>query len=129
MPPLVVNGAQTRCTFGMAPGMLTILPASRVTAGNMPAGTIMDYLPMTNVMPFGMCQSPSNPQVAAATAAASGVLTPQPCLPVIPAPWVPGASQTMIANKPALPSTATCTCAWGGVVTITNPGQTTVQVN
>ena len=129
MPQLVTNGAQTQCTFGMAPGTLIIPPLARVTAGNMPAATIMDYVPMTNVMPFGMCQSPSNPQVAAATAAASGVLTPQPCIPVLPAPWKPGATLTMISSKPALPNTATCNCAWGGIITITNAGQTTVTVN
>lgn len=31
----------------------------------MPVATIMDHVPMKNVMPFGMCQSMANPAVAA----------------------------------------------------------------
>jgi hypothetical protein len=128
MPPLVISNAQTQCTFGMAPGTLMVLPAARVTSQNMPAASIMDNIPMTNVMPFGMCNSPSNPQVAAATAAASGVLTPQPCIPVVVAPWSPGATKALVGGKPALTNTAMCNCTWGGVITITNAGQTTVSV-
>jgi hypothetical protein len=128
MPTLVISGAGTQCTFGMAPGTLMVLPTARVTSQNMPAASIMDNIPMTNVMPFGMCNSPSNPQVAAATTAASGVLTPQPCIPVVVGPWTPGATKATVGSKPALPNTAKCNCSWGGVISITNPGQTTVSV-
>ncbi len=38
--------------------------------------------PFVSIMPFAMCTSPANPTVAAATAAAMGVLTPMPCIPV-----------------------------------------------
>jgi hypothetical protein len=57
-----------------------------------------------------------------------GVLTPQPCVPVTAAPWTPGSPQVMIQNQPALNIASTCMCNWGGVISITNPGQTTVQV-
>ena len=63
----------------------------------------MDDIPMTNIMPFGMCQSLGESEVAAATTAALGVLTPMPCIPNTPAPWVPGAPTVMLGN--ALPST------------------------
>jgi hypothetical protein len=88
----------------------------------------MDYVPMMNIMPFGMCTSPANPQVAAATAAALGVLTPQPCIPATSSPWTPGSPQVMLANQPALNDTSTCMCMWAGVITITNPGQTEAQI-
>lgn len=49
-----------------------------------------------------LCQSLANPTVATATAAALGVLTPMPCMPVIPTPWLPGSSTVLIHNFPAL---------------------------
>jgi hypothetical protein len=94
----------------------------------MPIATIMDNKPMANIMPFGMCQSMSNPQVAAATAAAMGVLTPMPCIPNTTAPWAPGSATVMIGNFPALNNSSKLACMWGGVIQINNPGQQTIQV-
>ena len=82
MPQLVVLGAQLACSFGLAPSVLTVLPVKMVNAG-VPAANIMDMAPMLNIAPFGMCNSLANPMVVAATAAAMGVLTPVPCIPVI----------------------------------------------
>ena len=123
----VVSGALTMCSFGMAPSTLNVLPANKVMAGGPPAANIMDHIPMVNIMPFGMCTSLANPTVAAATAAALGVLTPMPCVPVTPAPWVPGSPTVLLGNFPALNNTSTCMCAWAGVITITFAGQVTVM--
>lgn len=128
MPQLVVNGAMMTCSFGVAPSSLTVPPINRVNASNMPAANIMDYKPMMNIMPFGMCTTLSNPQVASATSAAQGVLTPQPCIPVTSSPWVPGSATVMIGGQPALNSTCKCMCQWGGVISITSAGQFTVNV-
>lgn len=92
----VVNGAQLSCAFGTTPSNLSSQPAA-------------------NIMPFGMCISPTNPQVAAATAAALGVLTPQPCIPATSAPWTPG-SVTQIAGEPALNDVLVCMRQWAGVI-------------
>jgi hypothetical protein len=124
----VVNGAMCQCTMGAAPSALGVLPANMVKAGNMDLATIMDHKPMVNIKPFGMCNSPSNPQVAAATAAAAGVLTPQPCIPNTVAPWVPGGPTVKVGNLPVLNNSSKCNCLWGGVISITNPGQQTVNV-
>lgn len=124
---LVCAGGMCTCTFGMAPSSLMVLPKNKVLSTT-PSATIMDYVPMLNIMPFGMCQSLSNPTVAAATAAALGVLTPMPCIPVVPAPWTPGSPTVMIANQPALNNSSRAQCAWGGSISFTNAGQTTVQV-
>ncbi len=115
------------CSFGVAPSALNVLPVGKVMAGA-PAANIMDNKPFVNIPPFGMCMSLANPTVAAATAAAMGVLTPMPCVPVIPAPWAPGSPQVMIGGMPALNQTSKCMCAWAGVIQITFPGQVTIDV-
>ena len=128
MPMQVCMGATMMCSFGMAPSTLVVLPVNRVMTNEMPDANIMDHIPMVNIMPFGMCQSPSNPTVAAATAAALGVLTPMPCIPATPAPWAPGAATVMLGNMPTLDNVSTLQCIWGGVITFTNPGEETVEV-
>ncbi len=124
----VVMSAMTTCPFGAAPSSLVITPENAVLADNLPAATIMDNIPMKNIMPYGTCMSLANPTVASATAAASGVLTPMPCVPVVAAPWAPGVPTILIANKPTLNDSSKATCNWGGVISITVPGQFTVQV-
>ena len=123
----VCGGAMLTCSFGMAPSVLNVLPVARVVS-NTPLATIMDNVPLVNVMPFGMCQNPANPAVAAATAAAMGVLTPMPCIPVIPGPWIPGSPTVLIGGKPAHNNTCKLMCAYGGVIQITNPATTNIQV-
>ena len=125
MPQHVCNGAMLMCSFGVAPGQLTVLPVERVMTSSQPAATIMDHQPMVNIGSFGMCISPANPMVAAATAAALGVLTPQPCIPMTMTPWVPGAVTVLTGNKPSLDNTCQCMCMWGGVIQVTVPGQFT----
>ncbi len=126
MSQAVAMGAMLQCSFGVAPSTLAVLPTNRVMTGT-PTATIMDCSPMMNIPPFGMCSSPANPTVAAATAAAMGVLTPMPCIPVT-TPWVPGAPTVLIGSMPALDSSSKCMCSWGGVIQISYPGQVTTEV-
>ena len=128
MPEQVTTGALLKCSMGVAPAPLSVLPVARVMAMNMPAGTIMDNIMGANISPFGMCNSTSNPAVIAATAAALGVKTPAPCTPVTPAPWTPGSSKVLIAGKPALNKSCKLTCVLGGSISITSPGCTTVKL-
>jgi len=120
-------GAMMQCSFGAAPSSLVVLPANRTLTGT-PAANIMDSAPIVNVPPFGVCNSVANPTVAAATAAALGVLTPMPCVPLVPAPWAPGSPTVLIANMPALNNSSKLMCAWGGVIQIASPGQGTVEI-
>ena len=122
----VANGAMIVCSFGVAPSTLVVLPKSRTTMDGNPAANILDMVPIVNIPPFGMCTSLANPTVAAATAAALGVLTPMPCVPVT-TPWKPGSPTVHVGGLPALTNASTCNCAWGGVITITAPGQFTSQ--
>lgn len=123
----VCMGAMLQCSFGAAPSSLVVLPANRVNATT-PAATIMDNVPFVNILPFGVCSSLANPAVATATAAAQGVLTPMPCTPVITASWTPGSPMVLIGNITALNNASTLMCAYGGMITITNPGQFAVQI-
>ncbi len=118
----VSMGAMLQCTMGMAPSSFVVLPSNRVIGPSGPLATIMDFVPMSNILPFGMCQSMANPMVAAATAAAMGVLTPMPCIPVT-TPWVPGTPTVMIGVFPALNNSSKCMCAWAGSISVTVPGQ------
>ncbi len=128
MPLQVCMGAMMMCSFGMAPSSLVVLPTNRVMTNNVPDANIMDHIPMTNIMPFGMCFAPTNPAFIAATAAALGVPTPVPCIPVTPAPWVPGAPTVLLGNFPTLDNTSTLMCTWAGVITFTSAGEFTVNV-
>src|SRR5471032_1829453 len=127
MGQLVCSGAMLKCSFGLAPGTLMVLPVSQVMTA-MPDANIMDNKPMVNILPFGMCTSLANPVVAAATAAAMGVLVPMPCIPMTSAPWMPGSPTVLLGNLPALNNASKLMCMAGGVIEICVPGQTTVAV-
>jgi hypothetical protein len=115
------------CSFGLAPSTLNVTSNLKVLTSK-PAATIMDFRPMVNIPPFGMCTSLANPMVASATAAALGVLTPMPCIPNTMAPWIPGSPMVIIGNYPALSSTSQLICAYGGMIKIISPGQMKVLV-
>lgn len=122
MSKLVVNGANMQCNQGTSPASLTILPTNQVDSNQQWAATVNDYIPMMNIPAFGMCQTQANPQVAAATAAAQGVLTPQPCIPVVTSPWSPGSSAVKIQEMAALTDDSKCNCQWTGQISITSAG-------
>lgn len=122
MPKLVVNGAVLKCSEGLAPSSLTVPPSAGAGVDEKPAATVMDNIAVVNLAPFGMCKSLANPQVTAATAAALGALTPQPCMPIVPAPWSPGSGFVTLDGKLALTSNSTCSCVWAGIIEVTQPG-------
>jgi hypothetical protein len=108
--------------MGLAPSVFVAdpLPGAPMILGAMPAATIIQVLP-TNILPFGMCKSPANPTVAAATAAALGVLTPMPCLPTPAGPWAPPSTVTRINMLPMATVASKCICAFGGLISVSTP--------
>lgn len=128
MAKLVVKGAMLACSMGNAPSHLAVLPVNAVEGDSADAANIQDMKPNVNFSPFGMCMSMANPQVAAATAAAQGVLTPQPCMPMTTAPWTPGSTSVTIAGQPALSDSCQLVCQWGGQIQVQSAGQTDVEV-
>ena len=127
MGVLVNAGAICKCSFGNAPCTLNVMPDRNMLAVGAPAATIMDSKAQ-NMPTFGMCSSMANPAVSAATAAAMGALTPQPCQPVITAPWMPGSDSVIIGGAPALTNNSKAMCNWAGVVEIVNPGQQEIML-
>jgi Domain of unknown function (DUF4280) len=129
MPQQVTGTAVIACTFSLGGAPSTFMPTPRtVLSSSLINGVIIDNIPFTNILPFPMCMSPSNPAFIAATSAAMGVPTPVPCTPVTPAPWVPGAPTVLIANIPALDNSCKLTCVLGGVISIMFPAQITHNV-
>ncbi len=127
MGQLVCMGALMSCNYGAAPASLMVAPSRHVDAIS-PVATVKDSQPFVNVLPFGLCRSLSNPAVAAATAAALGSLTPMPCIPMTTGSWKPGSPTVQVGGQPALNKDSQLRCSWGGVITITMPGQFTVAV-
>lgn len=111
----MVQTATCTCPFGTAPATLMVTSQMTVTMCGMPAATIMDGAPITNVPTFGMCSNIANPAVAAATAAAMGVLTPAPCVPATVA-WAPGCPTVTVCGRPLLNNTSKLMCSYGGVI-------------
>jgi hypothetical protein len=132
MAKLVVQGATLMCSMGSSPSKLSVLPTNATFEGTTnPAATVQDMKPTVNLAPFGMCQSPINPQVSAATSAAAGVLTPQPCVPAAAGPWTPGSKSVAITGGgPAMLSDACqCFCQWGGRIQVQDAGQAEIEVD
>lgn len=123
---LVANTAQLRCSMGVAPSVMMVIRPN-ITLANQPAANIMDFAPMTNVMPFGMCNATANPMVIAATSAALGVHTPAPCIPNTVAPWAPGVPKVMVQKQPAVDDACKLNCLWSGVISVQSAGQTKVK--
>lgn len=120
----VCSGATMKCTMGDQSAKLTVLPSRTVYLCGKPMANISDHASMVNLAPFGKCRSLAYPATAAATAAHLGKLTPMPCVHNTPVPWIPGKPDYLIQGQPALLRSCKCTCIWGGVISITDDGQT-----
>ncbi len=123
---VVGDGAIIHCAFGDAPIPLDVIPMTPVMVEGVPAATILDMIPLVNIATFGMCNTPSNPEVAAATAAALGALVPMPCVPVVVDPWLPGAPTVLANGMPLCTEESICMCAWGGLIEVVEPGNFSV---
>ena len=120
-------GAILECTCGISPSPYIVTPEKCVFQIT-PVANILDFAPFVNILPFGMCNSPANPAVAAATATAMGVLTPMPCIPLTVTPWIIGDPTVLLANMPILTSDCSLMCSFGGCISVTDPGQIPVKL-
>ncbi|MBQ9632762.1 MAG: DUF4280 domain-containing protein [Lachnospiraceae bacterium] len=126
MSQFVISGANIMCSFGTTPAQLIATNNPTIMMDGRPVATLSDAAPMTNIPTFGMCTSLANPQVAAATAAALGVLTPQPCIPATGS-WIPSGSAVLMGGIPCVTQDCTCMCAYAGQISVVNPGQVLIS--
>jgi hypothetical protein len=110
-----------------APVPLTATPGQTQAVSQMTC-TVMDYKPMVNIPTFGMCNSPSDPAVIAATAAALGVHTPAPCIPKTTSPWTPGSTTVTVGGLAALMDSDQCMCTSQGTITVKTSMAPTVEI-
>lgn len=129
MGVIVVSGGTAQCTFGTAPGNINATSQTMCFGCSKPVATIKDTAANVNITSFGMCTSLANPQVAAATAAALGVLTPQPCMLVAAGTWIPTNPAVLVGGAPCLTNDSQLICGNGmGTIVITSPGQTQIVI-
>ena len=119
----VCSGATLRCTMGTNQAKLTVLPTRTVYLTGQPMANISDHLTMVNLAPFGRCRSLGFPATASATAANYGSLTPMPCMHNTPLKWVGGKDDYKVRDDLALLKSSTCSCLWGGTISIVDDGQ------
>ena len=89
---LVVDGAKLKCDQGTSPGSLTVLPAKVADSDENQGRDGQPLPPHGEHLGLRHVPDAGQPAVAAATAAAQGVLTPQPCIPVTTSAWSPGST-------------------------------------
>lgn len=128
MALVVVSGASCVCSCGTAACTLQATSQMTCMAEGKPIATIQDIQQGVNLPTFGMCTSLANPTVAAATTAALGVLTPQPCTLVPLGTWTTSNPSVLAGNKPCVTSDSILRCGMGqGTIKIISPGQGTVM--
>lgn len=124
MPPAPPNqkfvntGTQMRCIMSAIPTQFIADPNRTVFIEGAQMGNIMDNK-ISNLRPGMMCQSLANPAVASATAAAMGVLTPQPSMLTPLGPWIMGKFNVLVQGQPALLNTDMLMCSFGGQLSFT----------
>ena len=132
MPPIAVVSGTTQCSFSTGPAPMGGIPvpgASVIIEGK-PALTLMDQVPMFNIMPMVMCLSPLNPMGMGLKPPA--VPIPTACIPIPVSPWLPPGppiKPVTVNGKPILLSGSTCQCVWGGTIQIAMPGTFFSQAN
>ena len=129
MSQLVIATGSCMCSMGTAPAPLKVTNNAKVLADGKPVGTMADVQGIANVGPFGLCTSLANPVVASATAAALGVLTPQPCIPAVAGTWIPTKPKILIGGKPCLSNDCKAMCAYAGSISVTFAGQVKTTAN
>ena len=110
MALLATTGAICMCSFGSCPSVFNATPSSILCCGK-PVGSVMDNVPMTNIMPFGTCTA----------------MLGMPCIPATPTPWLLIKPAILASSKPILTIDSKLMCSLGGVIQFIVPAEFTCQ--
>ena len=103
----VVDGAQLKCSLGVTPSKLVVLPDRIEELTGKRKANVIDCKP-ANIPPFGACKITS---------------PPKPCTPAC-LRWLGGKYDNLIQGQPALLDCDKVVCmAGGGMIEITDCGQ------
>lgn len=125
----VCSKAKIKCSCGDKISTLTVYPDRTIWLTGEPQANISDHISKRNIAPFGKCHTVKYPATGSATTANHGKLTPMPCIPNTPFPWMGGKEDVLLQNQPALLKSSSCKCVWGGTITFTYDGQTLGDTN
>ncbi len=117
---IVKAGAIIACNQGALPTPLNVIRPFIKTQYT-PCANVNDFVPMVNIVPFGICRSPMNP-------AFKPPIIP-PCTPIITNPWSASNSSKKLSGCAILTSNATCKCQLGGTISILFAGQMQVKLS
>ncbi len=116
MAKAVTGKAVTHCIFGSRPSILIVPEGHNIKLNGENRANVADRIPIVNIVPFGLCASPFNPGVLAAS-------VPVPCIPLTPAHWYEGDKTVILEGDRSLDSTSLNLCIWRGVIAILYAGQ------
>lgn len=119
----VCSKARIQCSCGDRISTLTVFPDRTIWLTGEPQANISDHISMRNIAPFGKCHTTAYPATGSATAANHGKLTPMPCVPNTPFPWMGGKNDVLLKGDPALLKSSTCKCVYGGTISFVRDGQ------
>ncbi len=117
--PVTCATSQLQCSFGTGPAVYNnLIPL--VTIEDKPASSIDDTLPLLNMPMFPGCQCPTNPLM-------NPVQFPWICVPLTSS-FLPNSITTTVSGSPinTIKNKSLCQYATGGIISFTNPNQTTV---
>ena len=116
MPLLVIHGAKIGCTG--CPGALSPLQATApigVTATSicLQVASVTDHVPLVNIVPLASCSFRGG----------------NPCVPATPALWQGSCfGPPILGLSPVLTAAHVLNCAQGGLISIADPGQQSIDV-
>jgi len=101
---IVTETAAMQCDKGAAPAKLIVTSQTFVRADEKLVATEMDYQPMLNIPPFGVCS-----------------VTQKACIPATQQ-WTEPRSKDTVGGSKKLTDASTCRCSIGGTIRFLDSG-------